>query len=166
MARRLFGGKPLSEPMLPYCRLDPKEHISQWNFIKNSKVFVQENALQHVVCEMAAILSRPQCVKDVFISHFLGCGTRILLVPVLKMTRCLRMPWASKGYPLVSLLSCHVVSPSVCRSLHIFHPNLVYKLHILFERNNFVVIIYLFVLRWKLMFYQGEGQENWVKVLV
>ena len=28
MACRLFGAKPLSEPMLPYCQLDPKEHIS------------------------------------------------------------------------------------------------------------------------------------------
>ena len=27
MACRLFGAKPLSEPMLPYCQLDPKEHI-------------------------------------------------------------------------------------------------------------------------------------------
>ena len=28
MACRLFGAKPLSEPMLPYYQLDPKEHIS------------------------------------------------------------------------------------------------------------------------------------------
>ena len=27
-ACRLFGTKPLSEPMLPYCQLDPKEHTS------------------------------------------------------------------------------------------------------------------------------------------
>ena len=27
MACRLFGTKPLSEPMLPYCQLDPNEHI-------------------------------------------------------------------------------------------------------------------------------------------
>ena len=26
MACYLFGAKPLSEPMLPYCQLDPKEH--------------------------------------------------------------------------------------------------------------------------------------------
>ena len=28
MACHLFWAKPLSEPMLPYCQLDPKEHIS------------------------------------------------------------------------------------------------------------------------------------------
>ena len=28
MACRLFGAKPLSEPMPPCCQLDPKEHIS------------------------------------------------------------------------------------------------------------------------------------------
>ena len=27
-------------------------------------MFIQENALVNVVCEMASILSRPQCVKD------------------------------------------------------------------------------------------------------
>ena len=35
----------------------------QWNFNLNSDIFFQENALESVVCEMAAILSRPQCVK-------------------------------------------------------------------------------------------------------
>ena len=61
MAGRLFGAKPLSEPMLPDCQLDPKEYISE-KCISNSKVFIQENALENVICEMAAILSRPQCV--------------------------------------------------------------------------------------------------------
>ena len=32
----------------------------QWNFNRNSNIFIQENALEHVVCEMASILSRPQ----------------------------------------------------------------------------------------------------------
>ena len=34
-----------------------------WNFIPNSNIFIQQNALENVVCEMASILSRPQCVK-------------------------------------------------------------------------------------------------------
>ena len=34
-----------------------------WNFNRNSNIFIQENAFESVVCEMAAILSRPQCVK-------------------------------------------------------------------------------------------------------
>ena len=32
--------------------------------IQNSKSFIQENAFESVVCEMAAILSRPQCVNS------------------------------------------------------------------------------------------------------
>ena len=34
MACRLFGAKPLSEPMLPYCQLNPKEHISVKFYLK------------------------------------------------------------------------------------------------------------------------------------
>ena len=30
----------------------------------NSKFFIQQNAFKHVVCEMATILSRPQCVNS------------------------------------------------------------------------------------------------------
>ena len=29
----------------------------------NSNIFIQEKAFENVVCEMAAILSLPQCVK-------------------------------------------------------------------------------------------------------
>ena len=36
----------------------------QWNINRNSNIFIQENALENVVCEMASILCRPQCVKD------------------------------------------------------------------------------------------------------
>ena len=32
---------------------------NQWNLKRNSYIFIQENALENVVCEMAAILSRP-----------------------------------------------------------------------------------------------------------
>ena len=35
----------------------------QWNFNRNHSIFIQENAFESVVCKMAAILSRPQCVK-------------------------------------------------------------------------------------------------------
>ena len=34
----------------------------QWNLKWNSYIFIQENAFGNVVCEMAANLSRPQCV--------------------------------------------------------------------------------------------------------
>ena len=65
MACRLIGAKPLSEPMLDYCQLDPCEHI-QWKFNQNTTTFFEENARENVVCEMASILSRPQCVNMYF----------------------------------------------------------------------------------------------------
>ena len=35
----------------------------QWNLKRNSCIFLNENAFENVVCEMAAILSWPQCVN-------------------------------------------------------------------------------------------------------
>ena len=62
MAYRLFGAKPLSEPMLPYCQLDLKEYISE-NYCFEIQKFSLKKSLENVVCEMAVILSRPQYVK-------------------------------------------------------------------------------------------------------
>ena len=46
--------------MMGYCQLDPLEQIS----VKSqSYIFIQENAFQNVVCEMATILSRSQSVN-------------------------------------------------------------------------------------------------------
>ena len=36
----------------------------QWNFNRNSYVFIHENAFENVACEMAGILSRPRCVNS------------------------------------------------------------------------------------------------------
>ena len=63
MACRMDGAKPLSEPMLEYCQLDPSKKF-QWNLDRNSYTFIQENAFEDVVWKMAAILPRPQCVND------------------------------------------------------------------------------------------------------
>ena len=35
----------------------------QWNLNRNSNIFIQENAFENNVCEMASILSWPQCVN-------------------------------------------------------------------------------------------------------
>ena len=35
----------------------------QWNFNRSSNIFIQENELEDLVCEMASTKSRPQCVK-------------------------------------------------------------------------------------------------------
>ena len=63
MACRLFGANPLSEPMLPYCQLDPKQCISV-KFHLKFKSFHSRNCPSNTIGEMAAILSLPQCVKS------------------------------------------------------------------------------------------------------
>ena len=37
----------------------------RWNFNSNLNIFVQENAFENVVCEMASIVCRPQCVNTI-----------------------------------------------------------------------------------------------------
>ena len=36
----------------------------QWNFYRNSNIFIEENTFENVVCEMSAILSRSHCVNN------------------------------------------------------------------------------------------------------
>ena len=70
MACHLFGTKPLSEPMMTYCQLDPKENISM-NYYLKFKVFIQQNAFENIIWEMADILFQSQCVnKKYFCNHF------------------------------------------------------------------------------------------------
>ena len=40
----------------------------QWKFNRNSNIFIQENAIESVICKMAAIFSRPQCVNTIVAS--------------------------------------------------------------------------------------------------
>ena len=70
MACRLIGAKPLSEPMQPYYQLDPKEQTSV-KFESKYKLFIQENAFEGVVREMAAILSRERWANWLAPSEFL-----------------------------------------------------------------------------------------------
>ena len=56
------GAKPLSESMLGIVNWILRNKL-QWNFNRNSYIFVQKNALESVFCELASILSRPQWVK-------------------------------------------------------------------------------------------------------
>ena len=61
MACRLDGAKPFQCWNIVNSTLRNK---LQWNFNRNSNIFIQENVLENVVWEMAAILPRPQCVKQ------------------------------------------------------------------------------------------------------
>ena len=60
----LFGTKPLSEPMLSYIVNWTFRNKLQWNFDQNLNIFIQEIAFENAICEMAAILSRPQYVNS------------------------------------------------------------------------------------------------------
>ena len=51
MACRLFGAKPLPEPMLVYCQLDSWEQISVKFESDSIILFIQENAFEMVVCQ-------------------------------------------------------------------------------------------------------------------
>ena len=62
MACCLFGVKPLSKPMLCYRQLDTWKQTSV-NFNKNTKLFIDENSSENIVCETAVILSRERWVK-------------------------------------------------------------------------------------------------------
>ena len=56
MVCRLFGAESLSEPMLPYCQLDPKEHISVKFYLKFKSFLCKEMHLKLLSAKVAAIL--------------------------------------------------------------------------------------------------------------
>ena len=62
MACRLFSAKPLPEPMMTYCQLEPSNKL-QWNWDQNTKLFIHKNTFENFICEMAAILSRGRWVN-------------------------------------------------------------------------------------------------------
>ena len=62
MAFHLLGAKPLPEAIVVNWTL--KNNNLWWNFIKNSNIFIEENAFEGALCQMAAILSQPQCVNS------------------------------------------------------------------------------------------------------
>ena len=63
MTCRQFGAELLSKPMLDLLSIGPLETNFSEIFNQNTKLFIQENVFENVVRKMAAILSRPQCVK-------------------------------------------------------------------------------------------------------
>ena len=51
MACRLFGAKPLHEPMMGYYHIGTIKNKLQWNFNPNTELFIQENVFESVVCQ-------------------------------------------------------------------------------------------------------------------
>ena len=52
----------------------------QWNLNRNSYIFIQENAFENVVSEMASILFRPQCVDELMLSSLDHIKIQILIL--------------------------------------------------------------------------------------
>ena len=63
MARRLFGSKPLSKPMLGCYRMDHKKKL-QWILITMQN-FIRENVTENIFCEIAVIFSRGRWVNHI-----------------------------------------------------------------------------------------------------
>ena len=81
MACRLFGPKSLSKPMLGYLlSIGFLRNKLQGNFDQNIKFFIQEIALENIVCEMTAILSRGRWVKIVPTIFCAGLGVLTISV--------------------------------------------------------------------------------------
>ena len=74
----------------------------QWNLNRNSYNFIQENASENVVWKMAAILSRPQCVKNsdtvdsIIANHLSALNTKMTEHSILKEMVCQQM-WFPNG---------------------------------------------------------------------
>ena len=147
MACRLFGAKALSKPMLGYCQLDPYEQKNSEILIKIQNFSFIKNASEHIICEMAAILSRWRLVKlKTPAWHFKVCEgytwclTHLVLLMEYSMrTRSipqLLMPWllALLGQVLIipppnevggGVYWIHLVRPSVRPSVRLSVDNMV-----------------------------------------
>ena len=66
MTHRLVGAKPLSEPVLQYCHLEPKEHNSVEFHLKSLSFHWRKMHLNMLSakCLMMAVLSQSQWVKS------------------------------------------------------------------------------------------------------
>ena len=73
----------------------------QWNFNWNLNIFIQENAFEHVICEMASILSWPQCFNPLWPNNvILPSGNKQLPKPL--MTHTNGILWHSAEIDLVA----------------------------------------------------------------
>ena len=66
MARGHIGDKPLFESMLTYCQLDHWEQILV-KLETSTTVFIQENEIENILCNIASILFQPVHVSKVYI---------------------------------------------------------------------------------------------------
>ena len=73
-AALLSGFKRSRNPLNKTALCNGNGNKIQWNLNQNILLFFYENALENVVWKMAAILSRPQCVKWNTVSDCVICN--------------------------------------------------------------------------------------------
>ena len=94
-------------------------------FNGNSNVFIHENALESVVCETAAILSRPQCVKVIYIGYWSRPGSLLheIFIHFLWWPQFVKavhtLTWLQASTPDISK-QCHTAALGVEQSLLLF----------------------------------------------
>ena len=109
-----------------------------FNFIRNSNISIQENAFQSVVCEKAAILSRPQCVEIMMGQVAIRCKIPSTM-PTFKW--CWRWNnidesnwWKRPAFILYCVILCYVT--------------LCYVIYLCYLFMLFIYVIYLFIYLW------------------
>ena len=83
------------------------QHV-QWNFNRNYNIFIQEDAFESVVCEMAAILPQPQCINPAYLIPWLlmTCGPfnlhSLTLIPAWISNHMPNNVWDEITYPFLN----------------------------------------------------------------
>ena len=104
MACRLFGAKPLSEPMLPYCQLDPTEHISMKFYSKFRSFHSRKYTRKCRLRNGGHFVSAWMCWgmdKSMYLQHILFC--RMQLKQNFAHTKTTRPSWCAQNLVIIIL---------------------------------------------------------------
>ena len=80
---RLFCTKPLSKPMMTYCQFGAKEQSPLNSFIEIKTFSLKKLHLRMSCVEVAAILSRLQCVTEIFVDLKLWYACLLIWIQLL-----------------------------------------------------------------------------------
>ena len=101
----------------------------QWNLKHNSHYFIKKNLFDNVVCEMAEILSQPQCVNIINIVQYFGWSAISECISIQNGGRAFSRScsiakinplwpseyiswWEQSGSTLTPVLACCLVAPN------------------------------------------------------
>ena len=125
MAWHLFSAKPLFEPMLAYCRLDPWQQISVKYQSKYNNFHIIKSIPENVVCKIAAIFfSVSICYRIRYVSimsHWWDGPlllTLLTLIPTWISNNIYHKVWGEITYPFPNFNSatievCELISSHI-----------------------------------------------------